>query len=200
MVNYKNASVYKLCCKDPTIKDVYVGSTCNFRTRKNDHKKRCTNSKHKNYNIYVYQFIRETGGWDNWNMVLVEKVNCEDKQTLNKIEREWLEKLQATLNSNIPTRTKKEWRETNKENIKKRMKKWRENNKKKIKEYDKKYKENNKEKIKKCKKKYRQINTTCYCGTEIKLNNICRHKKTKKHRNLIAKIKKSLHIELLKLF
>ena len=38
MVNYENSVIYKLCCTDPTVTEVYVGSTTNFRKRKNQHK------------------------------------------------------------------------------------------------------------------------------------------------------------------
>ena len=31
MVNYENAVIYKICCKDPTITDNYIGSTTEFR-------------------------------------------------------------------------------------------------------------------------------------------------------------------------
>ena len=39
MPKYENAVVYKLCCDDPEITDIYVGSTCNFKVRKHGHKK-----------------------------------------------------------------------------------------------------------------------------------------------------------------
>ena len=40
---YSESSIYKLCCKDPTITGMYyVGSTTNFRQRKRQHKHSCT--------------------------------------------------------------------------------------------------------------------------------------------------------------
>jgi hypothetical protein len=71
MVQYENSVIYKICCKDPTITDNYIGSTCAFRKRKINHKLNCTNQDAKFYNHYVYQFIRENGGWPNWQMVVV---------------------------------------------------------------------------------------------------------------------------------
>jgi hypothetical protein len=38
MPKYEKAVVYKLCCDDPEITDIYVGSTCNFKVRKWNHK------------------------------------------------------------------------------------------------------------------------------------------------------------------
>ena len=68
-IDYSNACIYKICCKDLSVKDVYVGSTTNFVQRcqrRRDHKAVCNNEKGRDYNYYVYQFIRENGGWDNW--------------------------------------------------------------------------------------------------------------------------------------
>ena len=69
MVNYENSVIYKLCCTDPTIKEVYVGSTTNLRRSKNQHKECCTNEHSKKYEYPVNTFIRDNGGWDNWDMV-----------------------------------------------------------------------------------------------------------------------------------
>ena len=105
---YNNGIIYKLCCKDTTIKDIYVGSTCAFRMRKNSHKSSCTNENSKKYNLNVYKFIRDHGGWDNWDMIEIKKVNCDTKRELDKEERAVLEQLGGTLNTNIPTSTMKE--------------------------------------------------------------------------------------------
>jgi hypothetical protein len=59
MVNYSKGLIYKLCCNDPTVKDVYVGSTTNFSRRKAQHKFSCINENKKGYNFPVYKFIRE---------------------------------------------------------------------------------------------------------------------------------------------
>ena len=213
MPNYNKANIYKLCCKDTEIKDIYVGSTCNFTRRKCCHKSDCNNEKSKHYNLYVYRFIREHGGWSNWDMVLVEEVVCENKNQLHKIEREYIEKLGATLNKQIPRRTEKEWYEVNKEygkeyyennkeKIKEYGKEYRENNKEHSKEYGKKYYENNKEKIKENRKEYyeknkehskeyRKLKTFCLCGKDINFSSKRRHIKSKKHSNLMKEFIKN---------
>jgi predicted GIY-YIG superfamily endonuclease len=76
MVNYNNSIIYKLCCKDPEITEIYVGSTTNFYRRKQKHKSTCNNSNDKGYNLNIYQFIRDNGGWENWQMVEVERYKC----------------------------------------------------------------------------------------------------------------------------
>ena len=65
VVNCENSVIYKLCCKDSAIKEVYVGSTTNFRKRKNQHKECCTNVNSKKYGYPVYLYIRDNGvGFD----------------------------------------------------------------------------------------------------------------------------------------
>ncbi len=53
MPQHENAVVYKLCCDDPEITDIYVGSTCNFTVRKYQHKTACNNQNAKEYNRNV---------------------------------------------------------------------------------------------------------------------------------------------------
>tara|TARA_R110002072_G_scaffold33083_1_gene100368 strand:+ start:985 stop:1569 length:585 start_codon:yes stop_codon:yes gene_type:complete len=117
-VDYSKGLIYKICCKDPNIKDIYVGSTTNFKARKYENKSRCNNENGKHYNLKVYKFIRDNGGWDNWDMVVIKEFSCENKRQLEREQRKQLEELNATLNNNIPTRTHKQYREDNKEEIK----------------------------------------------------------------------------------
>ena len=36
--DYSNTIIYKLCCNDPSITEIYIGHTTNFTQRKNRHK------------------------------------------------------------------------------------------------------------------------------------------------------------------
>ena len=105
MTNYDNSVIYKICCKDEAITDVYVGSTANARNRKHKHKSACNN---KDNNSAVYRYIRDYGGWENWQFVLLEKFPCKDRQELIIRERYWYEKLRAKLNVYYPQRSRKE--------------------------------------------------------------------------------------------
>ena len=84
MVNYTKSIIYKLCCKNPEIKEIYVGSTTNFIKRKYKHKSACNNVKDKDYNYNIYKYIRENGGFSNWDMIEIEKHSCNDKNELHK--------------------------------------------------------------------------------------------------------------------
>jgi predicted GIY-YIG superfamily endonuclease len=86
MVNYKQAIVYKICCDDVNIKDIYVGSTTNFSRRKHQHKSVCNNEYNKGHGYRVYRFIDEHGGWKNWTMVEIEVFEATNKRDLHARE------------------------------------------------------------------------------------------------------------------
>lgn len=178
MVNYSESSIYKLCCRDVNVKEIYVGSTVNFIRRKHSHKNCCNNENNKDYNTYVYQFIRDNGGFNNFDMIEVERYKAIDKKDLEKRERYWIETLGADLNKIIPTRTIKEWYKDNKEVINEKRKEHYQDNKEKILEYHIRYYKKNKEKV----KEYREEKITCECGSIINKNHLARHQKSIKHK------------------
>lgn len=144
--------MYKICCKDPIITDVYVGEIGNLKARRWRHKFDCNNEKSKNYHLYVYQFIRDNGGWDNWSVVPIENFVCENKTDVAIRERHWIETLGATLNKTTPSRTeperKKEYYIKNKDKLNEYNREYRVNNPEKVKEYRHEYREKNKDKLK----------------------------------------------------
>ncbi len=118
-IDYSKTIIYRIVCKDPTITDCYVGSTTDFKNRKRTHKATCNCDKSRDYNHNIYQFIRNNGGWNNFDMIEVEKYNAMNHLDQLKRERYWLEFYKATLNKTIPSRTepeyRKKYREENKE-------------------------------------------------------------------------------------
>jgi len=145
-MDYSKAVVYKICCKDIDIKDCYVGSTTCLRNRKNKHKSNCNNEKNKEYNKPTYQFIRDNGGWNNWEVVMLEEYpECKSGEELLKYEREYMEMLCATLNKQVPSRTQKEYREDNREKLQVYFQEYHEKNKEKLNAKRREWHENNKE-------------------------------------------------------
>jgi hypothetical protein len=194
MPKYENAIVYKLCCDDPEITDIFVGSTCNFKVRKWQHKTSCNNENSKEYNRYVYQYIRENGGWDAWSMILIKKYpDVVDNQELLMKERKWITKLNATLNKRVPcallelgkTEYDKQHYEKNKTKLLEYGKQHYEKNKTKLLEYGKQYSKHYREQnsIKILEKANEKIE--CECGCMIGRSHIARHIKTKKHIELL---------------
>jgi hypothetical protein len=179
-IDYSNTIIYKICSKDLNITELYVGHTTDMRRRKNNHKSSCNKEETKGYNYNVYQFIRANGGWDNWDMIEIERFEAIDGYDAKKRERYWIEELKATLNMTIPLRTQKQYTEDNKEIITGYRKEWRENNKEYLKEYDKNRK-NKEERAEKNKEK-----TLCECGCILSRIHLARHKQSKKHIELMT--------------
>lgn len=145
---------YRLKSKNIEIKEFYIGSTWDLDMRKRKHKSICNNEGSPGYNFKVYQYIRSNGGWDEFEIEIIDKiVCCEIDRFLH--EDKLTDLYGATLNSrrNVLTEEeriakRKEWRENNPEKVKDYNQEWYENNKEKIKEYHQEWYENNKEKRK----------------------------------------------------
>lgn len=190
MSDYSKSIIYKLQCKDPQVSEIYIGATTNFTSRKCKHKKACINENREKYNYYVYRFIRAHGNWENWEMIVVEKVNARDKRHLNQIESKYIRELKAKLNSIIPQDIEaglemKEWH-----------KQYYKNNHERLSEYFKKYRKNNNEQIrKKWKEMYKKnreiisektkVKVKCHCGSQVRKSDISKHRKTKKHKDWV---------------
>tara|TARA_R110001592_G_C12882691_1_gene724877 strand:- start:171 stop:710 length:540 start_codon:yes stop_codon:yes gene_type:complete len=168
-IDYSKGFIYKLCCLDVNIKDIYIGSSTNFKQRKTQHKSNCNNEKGKTYNSYIYKFIRDNGGWDNWTMIELYKYPCNDKRELECEENRMMNELQSQLNSKKPYITEEEIREYNKN--------YREEHKEELKILKHNHYENNKEEIK-IKNKEKIVCDNC--GALSNRTNLSRHKKSKK--------------------
>ena len=161
--DYSKTIIYKICCNDLNITDIYIGSTTNFRGRKNDHKSLCNNKIRQLYNNKLYQFIRDNGNWENWSMVEIEKYSCNDGNEKRARERYWYEILKPSLNMVRPLQTEEEYKEQQKQNNKDYEKT------EQRKEYRSEYQLKRKEKI------------TCTCGAILSRSSKSSHVKTFKH-------------------
>ena len=100
--------IYKLHCKDNNINDVYIGSTQNLR--------KCaeTTAYHSNHDTKIscrrlYRAIRKSGGYSNWEMIVLEEFrgHCEkDRAILNQRKREYKKQYMASLNGYTIAKTK----------------------------------------------------------------------------------------------
>ena len=153
-IDYQRTQIYKIVSNDLNMKELYIGSTTDFRKRKSEHKSSCCNENKKDYNYKIYQTIRTNGGWENWSMISIESYPCNNGLETRRRERYWYEKMKPTMNTSLPYISKeekieksKEYRETNKDKLVENRKEYRKSNKEKIAEYQKEYREKNKEKI-----------------------------------------------------
>ena len=97
--DYKNSVIYRIYCKNPDITECYIGSTKCFENRFSFHK---TSTYNKNLHFYkykLYQFIRDNGGWDNFDKEILEYYSCNNKKELKFKEQEYINKYKPTLNT-----------------------------------------------------------------------------------------------------
>jgi hypothetical protein len=71
---------------------IYVGSSCNFKTRSRRHKYNCNKEGTKHFNLPVYCYIRQSGGWDHYEVIPIELFKVENQVELMIKEREEMEK------------------------------------------------------------------------------------------------------------
>ena len=201
MSDYSKAVIYKLYCKDITVLEIYIGSTHNEKKRKKTHKSACNNENSENYNLNVYEFMRENCGYDNWIFEVIENYPCENETQLRIRERYHYDLLNPALNTYRPyvsEEEKKEYYQDNIEELKEYQKKYHENyyhdNIEEIKEQNKEYYENNREKFAKNGANYREQNRekfnqkyNCKCGGKYTYGDKARHCKSKRHKTFIEK-------------
>jgi len=188
MPDYSKSVIYKLY--DNTNGDTYYGSTCNkLRFRIQQHK--CKTESNNN-TCMSKQIILN----DDFTYSVVENFPCENRHELHTRERWWIENNNC-VNKVIPTRTKKEYTQDNKEEYIKYHKLYREENKDYIKAQFKEYYDINKEhlrqvireydiknkeqiKVRQCKK------VLCDCGISVRQYHLRKHKTTARHINLMS--------------
>mgnify|MGYP003658036820 CR=1 FL=1 len=91
---------YKIVCLTEDLDLSYVGSTCNWRCRKNLHKSSCNNPNNKEHNSKKYQIIRSNGGWENFKMI---EIGFRKNLTLRQaeaIEEQFRVEIRANMNTN----------------------------------------------------------------------------------------------------
>ena len=170
-IDYSQTCIYKLVHKeDYDNENVYIGSTTNFRKRKNQHKNCCNCETVREHNQVKYTYIRNNGGWDMWDMIEIEKYPCNDKREAETRERHWIEFYKSNLNRRIPTRSCKEYHS-----------KYYQDNKERLNEVNNKYNQDNKEKI----SEKRSEKVICECGCEVVKQQLLKHKRTTKHQKLL---------------
>lgn len=157
MADYSKSRIYKIVCNQTGKK--YIGSTVKpLNIRLSEHK-----SCYKRYlkDRYYYCTSFEIIKNNDYRIELIEEYSCDDRKTLVKKERHYIETSNC-VNKRIEGRTMKEYNDHRKEHYKE----YRRLNKQKISDYS-------KQKIK------------CQCGCTLTRCNISTHKKSKKHLDIL---------------
>tara|TARA_R110001592_G_scaffold4465_1_gene25198 strand:- start:1956 stop:2456 length:501 start_codon:yes stop_codon:yes gene_type:complete len=164
MPNFKNSKIYKIVNNDND--KFYVGSTTqSLHNRFNDHKSTQSCSS------------VEVGDLKQCSIILIEAFECDNRQEMLKKEREYFDKYKAEganiVNKKKPISYTGERKEQQHKWYQSIYQEKRTVLLKKTKEYY----DKNKDKLK--------VKITCECGCQITKYNMVKHKKSKKHLNLI---------------
>jgi hypothetical protein len=186
-MDYQNGKIYRIVCNKTGLQ--YVGSTTQplckrLSYHKKDYKKWL--NKQKAF-VTSYKIIENS----DYDIVLIENYKCDTKEELHKRERYYIETLEC-VNKNIPTRTKKEYREANKEQITEKYKIFYEENKEKICNQKLKYYTENKEKLNKQNREYRAANRDTVIEKRRAYNDANKEKIQKQRKEYIEANKEAL--------
>jgi len=168
---------YKIVNINGDVDLCYVGSTVNMIERVRCHKNNCNNPNGAKYNLKVYKTIRQHGGWGEFKMMPIGYAEQLTLTEAHVIEEKYRVELCADLNSFVCHLTQEQRKERNKLN----KREWGQINKEAISKKKKVYAENNKDKIK---TRIRE-KITCECGCEIGRGSVARHRRSKKHIDLM---------------
>lgn len=134
-------TIYMIYCKDENVKDIYIGSTKNLTNRITTHKKICTKEQHRNYKTYLYQFIRDNGGFENFSFKILNQIEYIDDIISRKQEQCYIDCYKPTLNTTNAYINPEEVKKRERERIKKYFEEHREEIKQMQKNYNKEHKE-----------------------------------------------------------
>lgn len=182
MIKYENSKIYKIepLNNDNNDGDIYIGSTTKLRLsqRMTNHrylyKKWKEGVKHKLMSFDLF----DKYGVENCKIILIELYPCKSKDELIAREQHHIRSTNC-VNKRIEGRTTLEYRNEHKENKR---------------EYDIKYRKENKEKINKNSNEYynkvlKHKEYLCECGCKLKQVNKYDHLKSKKHLEMLDKLK-----------
>lgn len=161
-MHYANGKIYKVVSNQTD--GVYYGSTIDSLSKRH--------SRHKSdYKLWLdgrhthmtsFDIIKEGDS----QIFLVETYPCETKEELHARERFWIEN-NPCVNKQIPSRTKREYRETHKEHKKLVGKTYYENNKEALFEKS-------------------SVKIDCECGGSYTIYHKQRHFRTKRHQSYVV--------------
>ena len=176
MVNYDNGKIYMISAIDAVDGDgdVYIGSTTKqyLSQRMDCHRRDYVQWKKGNIKVHkINSFdIFDKHNVNNCRIILLETFPCQSKDELTSREAYFIRSMKC-VNKIIPHRTRAEYKEDNRDDIRQKYMDY----------YD-----INKESIKRKRKEIGDV--ICECGTSISRHNLLRHQKLQKHISVMAAI------------
>ena len=96
--DYSKGMIYKyIHNEDPNL--VYVGSTTNFRVRKNAHKCSYYCETSRTHNDKLYVSMRENGGFESFSIIKIKDFPCNSKRELEEEEQKYMEEFKSNLHN-----------------------------------------------------------------------------------------------------
>jgi hypothetical protein len=92
--SFKLIYIYQITCKDLKISDNYIGKTDCLKSREYSHYNACKDS-----DLKVYKIMRENGGWNNWQMKILNHYYCKDEYDVRQIEQKYIDFYKSNMNS-----------------------------------------------------------------------------------------------------
>lgn len=176
MVDCSNACIYII----KTGKDTYVGSTFDYKKRIRDHNENLYNDTLRDHNIRLYRTIRENN-YD-WDIKKLHDYPCDTLTELRIEERRVYDELQPTLNERKPYVSADERRQWRENYMKTYYQKYRAEQGETLLEKKRQYYQNNKVAI----SEKQKIRVICECGELVNKHHISRHRKSKKHIEIMS--------------
>ena len=212
-VDYSKTIIYKIQHRDND-ELIYVGSTTDLTRRKYNHKRDCYDANSNKYDFKVYRMIRDNGGFDSFNMLVIKEYPCNNKREAEEKEDKVMREMKASLNTKkafITPEEKVENRKIYNELHKEKRKIYNELHIETILEYQKQYYELNKDKIAEIYRRHYELNNdkitelnkqyynrtkekkleqlkqknTCECGCVMNKSSLTKHKQSKKHQDCL---------------
>tara|TARA_R110002012_G_scaffold313069_1_gene524374 strand:+ start:75 stop:971 length:897 start_codon:yes stop_codon:yes gene_type:complete len=98
---HKFGYIYKIYCKDTDVNEFYIGSSNDLHKRMIQHKSSYNKYIKTNDGAYLYKFIKNNGGWDNWEFDIIQQLT-NGKYKLKDIEAEYCMIFKPSLNTKKP--------------------------------------------------------------------------------------------------
>lgn len=94
-IDYSKTLIIKIVSKDLKNKQFFLDYCQGLQNKLVSLKKQCNDEKHKKYNSDMNKFIRENGGFSNFDVIVIEEYKeCENKSQALLRLRYWYDKIE----------------------------------------------------------------------------------------------------------
>jgi len=100
-------TIYRIVSINPELTNCYIGKTSNLHVRIIQHKSDCSNINSHRHNLPIYKYIRENGGFDNFEFINLKDEWLDGAENASTYEQHFFELyggFAQCLNINYPNR------------------------------------------------------------------------------------------------